>query len=112
MLHHRRGDQHQRRLRHDALSLPVVAIGEAKGIDVSDISCDDERPSLTSSIDHRLPNLAAGAKAIDSGSNAQLPEDTPLDLGDEPRLVDDPDVDDSGIGTAPIVDMGAYERQL
>ncbi len=35
-------------------------------------------------------------------------EDTPdLDFG--VRRVDDPDTDDTGNGTAPIVDMGAYE---
>jgi len=33
------------------------------------------------------------------------------DLDGNPRFVDDPDTTDSGSGTPPIVDMGAYEFQ-
>jgi hypothetical protein len=37
-------------------------------------------------------------------------EPTPIDLDGLPRFVDDPAVPDTGAGTPPIVDMGAYER--
>ncbi len=47
----------------------------------------------------------------DAGSNALLPAGTTTDLYGQPRLVDDPAVADTGAGTAPIVDMGAFEVQ-
>ena len=68
--------------------------------------------------------LAAGSPCVDAGSNDAVPldvfdldgdgdagEPTPLDLSGDPRFVDDPAAPDVGQGTAPIVDMGPYERQ-
>ncbi len=68
-------------------------------------------------------SLSAGSLAIDAGSNSAVPADvadldgdddtveiTPLDLGHNPRFVDEP-VADTGQGAAPLVDMGAYEKQ-
>jgi len=62
---------------------------------------------------------------IDSGSNAAVPLDTidldgdgdtaepiPFDLDRNMRFFDDPAHADTGSGTAPIVDMGAYEHQF
>ncbi|MCA9310477.1 MAG: right-handed parallel beta-helix repeat-containing protein, partial [Phycisphaerales bacterium] len=66
--------------------------------------------------------LLSGSSAIDAGSNLAVPADdgdvdddgntaetTPLDLADMNRFVDDPASADTGAGTAPLVDMGAYE---
>jgi hypothetical protein len=47
----------------------------------------------------------------DAGNNAALPTGTIRDFDGQPRLADDPAVADTGAGTAPIVDMGAYEVQ-
>jgi len=68
--------------------------------------------------------LAPGSPAIDMGDNTALPTDSmdldhdndtleplPIDLAGNPRQTDDPDTADSGNGTAPIVDAGAYEFQ-
>ncbi len=66
--------------------------------------------------------LRADSPCLDAGSNADVPPDTfdldndgdtteplPLDAAGEPRFVDTPEAPDTGSGTAPIVDMGAYE---
>lgn len=68
-------------------------------------------------------DLAAGSPAIDAGDNTRVPPDfadldadgnvtEPLsrDRLGRPRFADDPTVADSGIGSAPIVDLGAFER--
>ncbi|MFM7134257.1 MAG: right-handed parallel beta-helix repeat-containing protein [Planctomycetota bacterium] len=54
--------------------------------------------------------LASASPAIDSGSNALVPTGTTVDFDGGARFLDDPGVADSGAGTAPIVDRGAYER--
>ena len=64
-----------------------------------------------------------GSPATDAGSNANLPQDLSdsdgdgdydealsTDMAGAERQADDPDVTDTGFGTLPIVDMGAYEQ--
>ena len=58
--------------------------------------------------DLRLGNYSP---CVDAGNNAAVPAGVTTDLADNPRFVDDTGMADSGAGTAPIVDMGAYERQ-
>jgi hypothetical protein len=55
--------------------------------------------------------LSAGSPAIDAGSNTRTPASLTADLDGAPRFADDPGVMDTGDGVAPIVDIGAYERQ-
>ncbi len=68
--------------------------------------------------------LADGSPVADAGRNSYVPADgadldedgnlsekVPLDLDGLARFVDDPQAPDTGAGTAPLVDMGAYERQ-
>lgn len=54
-------------------------------------------------------HLAAGSPCIDAADNLAVPADVLLDLDGQPRFVDDPGTSDTGNGTAPIADMGAYE---
>ena len=71
--------------------------------------------------------LGSGSPCIDAGNNSAIPADvadldgdgdttepTPYDLDGNARRVDDPATDcpqpGASCGTAPIVDMGAYER--
>lgn len=53
--------------------------------------------------------LLTSSPAIDAGSNSAVPNDVTEDLGGFPRFADIQSVPDTGEGTAPIVDMGAYE---
>jgi hypothetical protein len=82
----------------------------------------DGPDDLVGTVDDDL-SLMPGSPAIDAGRNdavladvADLDEDgdvgepTPLDLGRDPRFTDGPE-EDSGLGDAPLVDMGAYEKQ-
>ncbi len=68
--------------------------------------------------------VGAASMCIDAGSNSAVPADTfdidgdgdttepvPLDYAGNSRFVDDTGVIDTGEGTAPIADIGAYERQ-
>ncbi|NNF43190.1 MAG: right-handed parallel beta-helix repeat-containing protein [Phycisphaerales bacterium] len=55
-------------------------------------------------------NLLDGSPGIDAGSNSLVPAGTDSDLDGGPRFVDDPCADDRGAGGAPVVDMGAQER--
>lgn len=47
--------------------------------------------------------------AIDAGKNSAVPPAITTDLDGNPRFMDVPYVTDTGSGTPPIVDMGAYE---
>lgn len=81
----------------------------------------DDDPNTWADNDYRL---LPGSPCIDAGDNAAVPADAfdvdgdgditepvPVDLDGLPRFVDDPFAPDTGAGTPPIVDMGAYEFQ-
>ena len=58
--------------------------------------------------------LGPTSPAIDAGDNDALVELVPYvvtDLVGNPRFIDVPTVPDTGDGTPPIVDMGAYEMR-
>jgi hypothetical protein len=68
--------------------------------------------------------LLAGSPCADAGDNARVSPDlididsdgdlselTPLDLLLQPRFVEDPLAPNTGQGTPPLVDLGAFERQ-
>ena len=56
-------------------------------------------------------HLQSDSPCIDAGDNAAVPGGVTTDLDLHPRFLDDPNTADTGNGTAPIVDMGAYEYQ-
>ena len=68
----------------------------------------DADPLFVSPADGDL-HLAAGSPAIDSGDNTVVSAGTTTDIDGDPRLQDDLATVDTGNGTSPIVDMGAYE---
>ncbi|MFO0873695.1 MAG: right-handed parallel beta-helix repeat-containing protein [Phycisphaerales bacterium] len=57
------------------------------------------------------PRPASGSPVIDAGDNGAVPRDLVVDLDGNPRFVDVPSAPDTGIGRAPLVDLGAFERQ-
>ncbi len=82
----------------------------------------DGSDNIAGTLDDDL-RLGASSPAIDAGDSAAVPGDSadidgdgdtaerlPLDLGRNPRFVDDSSAD-TGAGPPPIVDLGAYERQ-
>ncbi len=96
----------------------VVEGGFPGGTDILDV---DPRFTDAAGGDYRL---MAHSPAIDAGSNADVVTDTWTDIDEDgdfseelddldgnPRRYDDAIVIDTGTGTAPIVDMGAFERQ-
>jgi len=56
-------------------------------------------------------NLLPNSPAIDSGNNSQIPPGPAFDLSGFPRRREDACTANTGVGTAPIVDRGAYEFQ-
>ncbi len=65
---------------------------------------------LSGTLDDDL-RLFDASPAIDAGDNTALPSGLITDVGGDPRFYDDTDVPDTGNGTTPLVDIGAYERQ-
>lgn len=63
----------------------------------------------TADDDYGDVRLACTSPLVDAGSNALVAAGLTTDLGGRPRFVDNPGVGDTGSGTAPIVDLGAYE---
>lgn len=56
--------------------------------------------------------LAVDSIGVDAGNNLSVPMAVATDLNGLPRVVDAPFSPDTGVGLPPIVDMGAFERQV
>lgn len=68
----------------------------------------DGADNIAGTVDDNL-RLEPNSPCIDAGNNLSVLATT--DLDGNPRFVDIPTVPDTGNGTPPIVDMGAYEAQ-
>ena len=55
--------------------------------------------------------LQTQSPCIDAGDNTAVPPTITIDLDENPRFADIPGVVDTGVGTPPLVDIGAYEVQ-
>jgi hypothetical protein len=53
--------------------------------------------------------LVPGSQGVDAGNNAEVSAGSVTDLAGAPRLVDTPAAPDTGLGGAPLVDMGPLE---
>ena len=54
-------------------------------------------------------HASPGSSAIDAGSNADVPAGVTTTLDGTARFLDDPGTPDSGAGSPPLVDIGAFE---
>ncbi len=52
---------------------------------------------------------STGSPCIDAGNNSEVPPGSTTEFWGGPRFFDDPSSADTGLGTAPIVDIGAHE---
>jgi len=72
---------------------------------------DPSGPDLAGGTADDNLRLPSGSPGVDSGNNALVRLEQTLDLDGSPRIADDPFTPNTGLGTSPIVDRGAYERQ-
>jgi hypothetical protein len=100
----------------DAIDEVFVGFGTIS-VSYSDVGGSGFSGTGNKSADPVFVNPAAGdlrlgpaSPAVDAGRNASVPVGTTTDINGLPRFFDDPTVPDTGVGTPPIVDMGAYER--
>ncbi|MCP4592829.1 MAG: hypothetical protein GY842_19005, partial [bacterium] len=81
-------------------------------IDANPLFMDADGADNTLGTEDDNLRLSGGSPCIDAGSNGAVPGNITTDLADHPRFWDDPATPDTGHGTPPIVDMGAYEYSL
>ncbi len=79
--------------------------------DVVGTGDDDLRLGLLSPCVDAGDGTAVPADALDLDGDANQLEPTPTDGGGQPRFSDEVNAADTGVGIAPVVDMGAHERQ-
>ena len=70
----------------------------------------DGADNIVGTLDDDL-RLQSESPAVDAGNNDSLPAWITTDLAGSPRFADHRNKADTGIGAAPIVDIGAYEYQ-
>ena len=100
------------------------AWGGAGNFDADPLFPDPDGPDDTAGTEDDDYSLGPYSPCTDAGDNSLVPDDVldmdgdgnttekmPLDVYGDPRRSDDPDVPDTGAGTAPLVDMGAAEFQ-
>jgi len=94
-------------------------------LDIDPVFADpDGADNIASTYEDNDYSLRARSPAIDSGRNDLVPQDNPdldgdldtseplpWDLAGQPRFHDDLGMPETGDGTSPLVDMGAYEFQ-
>ncbi len=81
----------------------------AGNIDADPIFVDPKGIDNIAGTDDDNLRLLGGSACIDAGNNAAVPPSVTTDLDGDARFADDPTTPDTGVGTPPIVDMGAYE---
>ena len=91
----------------DPLFVDADGLDGIPGTDDDDLRLQPGSPCIDAA-----NNTVVRSDTADLDGDGDTTERTPLDLDGNPRFADDPATADSGIGTPPIVDMGAYEFQV
>ena len=109
------GGIHERRVPEPLEAAPLA--GDSSSISYCDVQ-DEVRPgpgNISADPLFLAPpgdlRPGVGSPVVDAGSNASVPPGVATDIDGLPRFMDDPSTPDTGVGTPPIVDMGAHERQ-
>ncbi len=76
------------------------------------VSGAEYEPGPGSPVNDAGDNAAIAADELDLDGDGVLNEPTPFDLNDEARRMGEPLAPDTGAGTAPMVDMGAFEQRV
>jgi endonuclease/exonuclease/phosphatase family metal-dependent hydrolase len=87
---------------------PAVTYSDIQGALWPDTGNINSDPCFVDAIGGNL-RLRPQSLCIDSGNNYAVPSAVTTDLDGNPRFVDDLGTVDTGSGTPPVVDMGAYE---
>lgn len=104
---------------HNTSTLPAIRYSDVEGSGGSGAGWDtglgtdgggniDADPLFVDAAGGDL-HLQLTSAAIDAGDNGAVSAGVTTDLDGHPRFADVPSVPDTGLGTPPIVDMGAYE---
>lgn len=80
--------------------------------DIAGNADDDLRLRATSPAIDAGDNAAVLSDSVDLDGDGDTDEPQPLDLASKPRFADIASMPDTGNGTPPIVDMGAYETPV
>ena len=91
-----------------------LAVGTDGGNNIDDnpLFMDADGPDNIPGTEDDNLRLLPGSPCIDAGDNSAVPAGVTTDLDGNPRFVDDLATTDTGNGTPPIVDMGAYEGPI
>ncbi len=92
----------------DAFTRPVAAYETVRLFDADPVFTDPVGPDGQPFSGDENLRPAPGSPAIDAGDSSRLPSWLTADLDARPRRIDAP-APDTGVGPAPIVDIGPYE---
>src|SRR5690606_17827282 len=101
-------------LEHSCVKGPLPPVAGTGSFSDDPLFLDELGPDGIPATGDENLRLGLGSPCVDSGNNGALPLDTEIDLAGSPRFRDDPAAEDcptapGTCGTAPIVDIGAFE---
>jgi len=99
------------RLSHSDVQGLTGALGGAGNIGADPLFTDPDGADEVPGTPDDDFTLRMGSPAVDAGDNAAVSAGVAGDLAGAPRFADDPCRSDTGSGSSPVVDMGAYEFQ-
>jgi predicted outer membrane repeat protein len=93
----------------DGVERPVFAFDISRLLDADPRFTDTVGPDGVAFSGDEDLRPAPDSPAIDAGNSARVPEGVTTDLDAKPRFMDAPTIPDSGVGPAPVIDIGPFE---